>query len=276
MAVGALSACSGGANPNDKWPGLNELTLASAPPQNAVKRVDGVLAVADRLAANGDISGALALYRQAAIEPGAPPEAMIQYGRALFSTAAFDLAAGAYANVLASNPVQPDAIEGLGASLLAQGRPADARAPIEQAVRGSATPRTIRGLAVLRTMEGELEEARLIYRKALAMWPTDLDLKINHALNEALAGDCDTATTAGQEVLVSPYVRTQHVATQALVFAICGRVTDADLAAERSLSAAGAQAMHEQAIRVRTAATPAEKAAAIGVVARSVDNRRQP
>jgi Flp pilus assembly protein TadD len=241
--------------------GRDELATASAPSGN-----DHLTAIGDRMLAAGDTANALGAFRQAATAPGAPPEAMLRYARALLQTGEPDYAAGAFADALDRRPGNSDARRGLGVAQLARGKPEEARPHLEQSVRERADARSIRALAVLRTMEGQVDEARAVYGKALAKWPQDLDLRANDALFEALAGNCSEAENQAGRVATSPYVRAQHVAVQALTLALCGKEAEAAQRAAPAMSPDGARALLQKAARARAAESLAAKAVILGVV----------
>lgn len=243
----------------------DELTTAPPPPTVRTNEGEGLIAVADRMLASGDTAGALGLYQKSAVQPNADRQAMLRYARALFYTSSYELAAGAFASVLAEEPRNADALRGLGASLLARGKTEEARTHLEAAVRQSSDVRSIRVLAVLRVMEGETEEARMVYRKAMALWPKDLDLRVNYALHEALANNCTEAADVGQQVMTSPFARPQHIGAQALILALCGREAEAGTLAAQVMGAAGVRGVLEHAAQARRASNPVQRAAAVGI-----------
>ncbi len=261
---------AGGTGPS--WFGDAVSLAATSPPADKNQ-----LAIADRLLAGGDEAGALRFYHDAATRADAAPDAMLRYAQLLLRVGSYDYAAGAFSEVLNRDPGQAAARRGLGAALLAGGKVDEARPHVEQAVRESADVRSIRNLAVLRALEGRLEEARGVFSKAKERWPSDLDLRINHALLEAVAGDCKAAESLGHSVTISPFVQQRHLAVDGLVLALCGQDEKARQVAGQSLSASGLAMLFKKAAEVRPADSFAARAAAVGAipVAASAQSGRQ-
>jgi len=256
-----VGACAGGRLED---PGFGRDELGTARP-NAVGE-GAITAVGDRMLAAGDADGAIGAYRRAATATGAGPDAMLRYAKALMAAGSANFAAGAYSELLTKYPRDPGALRGLGAALMAQGKIAEAKAPVEAAVREDPEARSIRALAVLRAMEGQKDEARAVYEKALAKWPRDLELRVNHALFEALAGDCAASDREGDAVITSPFVRPRHVGVRALAMAVCGREEEAERVAGEIMSGEGARALTKRASAVRAGASLADKAVEAGVL----------
>jgi Flp pilus assembly protein TadD len=227
---------------------------------------DSLLTIADKTLASGDVNSSIDLYRQSASTSGDRPEALIRLGQILFSKGDYDHAVGAFAEALSRRPSNPEALRGLGVSQLAAGRLEDAERSIEQAVRQDPNVGSIKDLAVLRMLQGQPDEARMVYQKALARWPQDLSLKSNFAISEALGKNCQTAIGRGQEAAMSPFAREQNVAVYALVLALCGQEAEAKEIGSKVMSDVGMEKLLQQAAAASSAADPAIRAAIIGVV----------
>lgn len=236
-------------------------------PQASARASDnGLIVVADNTLASGDTATALRLYREAATARGGSAQALVRYGKVLFSSGQYDFAAGAFAEALNREPWNREAVSGLGVAQLADGRLEEAEPNLEQVVRKAADARSVRNLAVLRMLQGQTEEARLLHRKALARWPQDLDLRSNFALAEAIDNQCETALKLAHEAVTSPFARSQHVAIYALVLAMCGQEREAREAGRGVMSEAGVDNLIHQVEVARQTEDPAQRALALGVV----------
>lgn len=241
--------------------------LGGCASQTPVKAAnDGLTVVAENTLASGDAETALRLYREAAIANGGSPKALVRYGQLLFSRGQYDLAAGAFSEALHREPWNKEAMAGLGVAQLADGRLDQAEPNLEQVVRKAADARSVRNLAVLRLLQGQMEEARLLQEKALRRWPQDLDLKSNFALSEAVDERCGPAIDTARAAVASPFARPQHAAAYTLVLAICGQEGEARDVGRGVMSEAGVDALLRQAAQVRQAEDAAGRAAAVGAV----------
>lgn len=257
VAAGSLSSCS------TTTPGTDGGVKDRAQPARAG---ENMLAIADRTLASGDVNSALDLYRQAASSADKSPEALLRLGQLLFARGEYDYAAGAFSETLIRQPKNGEALRGLGMAQLAQGQLDDAERNIEQAVRADVSVRSIEDLAVLRMLQGDPDEAGMVYQKALARWPQELNLRSNFALSDALSEKCERALKTGREAATSPFARPQHVAAFALVLALCGHDQEARIFGRKAMSDVGVDKLLDQAAAARQAGSMAERAAAIGVV----------
>lgn len=255
--VAGLAGCRGGAPPST--PDM------PAAPDYAQRQGGSLLAIADRTLASGDGDAALDLYRQAARD-SKEPDALLRLGQVLFARGQYDYAAGAFHEALLRQPGNGDALRGLGISLLAQGQMQDSGKIIETAVRAHDDARSVRDLAILRIFQDEGEEARLVFFKALGLWPADLALRSNYALFEALAGNCDQAEKVGRDAAMSPFAHPQQRASFALTLAACARDTEAAGIARQVMSESGAAALLALAAQIRKVDGLAARAAVVGVV----------
>lgn len=238
---------------------------APAGPDHAPRQSGSLVEIADRTLASGDGDAALDLYRRAARESDRP-DALLRLGQVLFARGQFDYAAGAFKEVLLRQPDNAVALRGLGVSQLAQGQVQDSGKTIETAVRAHDDVRSVRDLAVLRIFQGEGEEARLVFFKALGLWPEDLALRSNYALFEALANNCDQAVKVGRDAATSPFAHPQQGGAFALTLAVCGRDAEATEAARRVMSDKGSDALLALAAQIRKADGLAARAVIAGVV----------
>lgn len=224
-----------------------------------------LLAIADRTLASGDDGAAIDLYRQAA-RGAKEPDALLRLGQILFARGQYDYAAGAFHEALLRQPGNADALRGLGVSQLALGQVQDSGKVIETAVRAHDDARSVRDLAILRIFQDEGEEARLVFFKALGLWPADLALRSNYALFEALAGNCDQAEKVGRDAAMSPFAHPQQRASFALTLAVCAHNAEAAGIARQVMSEAGAAALLALAAQIDKVDGLAARAAIVGVV----------
>lgn len=227
---------------------------------------NGLLVMADNTLANGDLPTALKLYRQAATANGGSSQALIRYGQVLFGAGQYDFAAGAFAEALHREPWNREAMTGLGVAQMADGRLDEAQDNLEQVVRKTADARSVRNLVVLRLLQGQIEEARLLQEKAVKRWPQDLDLRANFGLSEALDNRCDSGVGMVHDAVASPFARGQHAAMYALALALCGREDEARDTARQVMSEAGVEHLLQQATAARQVDDPASRIVAVGLV----------
>lgn len=142
--------------------------LVAADPKNPIFR--GELAKAFRR--KGEIARAVPLYRQAAEDAPADPDAWYNLATALQEAGRAAEAREAIRSAMHLDPARPEAHNTLGIVLLAEGKPAEARQEFELAV--SIDPRNATALNnlgnVLRAL-GRTGEAESAYQRAVAVAP---------------------------------------------------------------------------------------------------------
>jgi choline-sulfatase len=255
--------------PEDAGRALAELSaLVEADPRNPVFR--GELARAYRQ--RRDLEHALPLYRQAAADAPADPEAWYNLAAALQEAGRAGEAKTAIERAVHLDPGRPEAHNTLGIIHLAEGRPEEARREFEIASsldRRNATALNNLG-NVLRGL-GRLDEAEAAYRRAAALAPRYAEplnglgtleverdrpaaalsffeqalrlapgyheVRLNQGIAHQMAGETDAAAAAYREFLAAtggdPQFAEQRRAAQQLLARLPGRGTASALEERR-------------------------------------------
>lgn len=190
----------------------------------------------------GDATGAIALFRRAhAIDPAAEPP-LLSLGQTYRLVGAHFEAEGAYRVLLERDPTHAEARRGVANALIAQRQPAEALAVLEAAppvpVRPDEPPPGIDPLlentkGVALDMLGRHAEAVAAYTEALSVAPSDLDIRSNLALSQALAGEHATAVRAMRAVASAPMASLRHRQNLVIVLGLSGDLAAAEEAALR-------------------------------------------
>jgi len=224
-----------------------------------------MLKLAGDVEARGDQHTALALYARAAENSGNATEAQLRLGHAQLKARNYAAANEAFAKVLTTEPEHPDALLGLGTAKLKSGdnegsaRTLGAACPLASAA--SACNRLGTALILL----GRLDEALAAFDRAQSLAPNDLDIKVNTALTQALAGRTNEAVTAMRTVAQSPLAQPRHQANLVMVLGIAGQLDEARKVNVPDMSQAQRQDLLARAKKVREAPNPLAKARAIGL-----------
>ena len=223
-----------------------------------------LMRMGDNMRANGDPASAAEFYRGAASKEPADPAPLVRLGDLRRAEGDDAQAEAAYRLALATAPRNAGANGGLVATLLGQGRGADALALLEPLARNSPDARTLRNLGVALDMAGKQEEAQAAYRRGLAAAPADADLHGNLAFSLAISGDTEAALRSMQTAALLPAGRAWQTANLVLLLAMTGREDEAQ-ARSAGMPRGALAALLEQGRRARNAGTPAARAVALGV-----------
>ncbi|GGF05440.1 hypothetical protein GCM10011611_08700 [Aliidongia dinghuensis] len=260
LALLGLQACSNGGSRAEAP------TVASA----TADRGESLARMADDAAARGDMTTALAFYRQAALAAsnGADGNAagpMLMYGNALMAVGAYDQAGGAFRRVVEREPENAQALVGLGSADLALGKSTEAADLLQRVIaRHPEDLRARRNLGVALDLAGRHAEAQAAYREGLGRSPDDEDLKADLALSLALAGDAGQSVALIREVAASPFAEPRHLRNAVLVLSLAGQDQEAQRLAERRLPADTARQLMARIQTLKTKETAQDRTAAIG------------
>ena len=225
-----------------------------------------LIRMGDNLRANGDLAGAAEFYRGASLKGPADPAPLVRLGDLRRAEGDDDQAEAAYRVALAASPRDAGASAGLAATLLRQGRGADALALLEPLAQARPDARTLCNLGVALDMVGRQADAQAAYRRGLAAAPADADLYGNLAFSLAISGDTEAALRSMQMAAALPAGQAWQSANLVLLLAMAGR----EDAARTRARAAGMPpetlaALLDQGRRARNATTADGRAAALGV-----------
>ncbi len=222
--------------------------------------------LADSLRESGQLSTAIAFYQQAASKSNEAGD-LVLLGQALAEGGAHEQAAGAFRRALVRESGHPDALLGLGTSLLASGDIDRSIQYLEQLVNeggGSGTAR-YSALGAALDIAGRHDQAVAAYTTGLDLAPDNLDLKTNLALSYAFNNRHVEAINLMIEVTNALEARRVHHRNHVLVLALAGQERDAAATGVRMLGEKETQDVMAQAANVRQLPTGADRARAIGL-----------
>ena len=216
----ALGACAPdvmtGSVPSD--PGSTNQPLATA---------ERMMRMGDSAMAAGDPATALGFYSRAVWLDSDNYPLMIRLGGALNGLNAYAHGAEAFRKALAVAPRDPEALRGLGNSLLAQNRPLLAREQYQTALETSNDPRLFGAVGVTLDMTADHEAAQGYYRRGLEKVPDDLTLRNNLALSLMLGHQFSDAIATQKGVIADPRSTMRHRQNLAMIYGLAGRTNDA-------------------------------------------------
>ena len=256
--AGALPAC-GARVPQTQ-------TVVAGPEELRGTPTEALVRLGDSLRAGGDADGAAQFYEAAVARDGRDAAVLDRLGDALLAAGDPARAEGAFRAALAVSPGDGAAGTGLGIALLARHEPAAALPFLQSAARSSGDPRVLRNYGVALDMLGRPADAQAVYRRGLAGFPADPDLRGNLALSLAIAGDTEAAVREIEAAVNGPNASDRVRANRVMLLAMAGRAGDAE-AAGRGLPQPGrTAALIAQGERARSAPDAAARAAALGTV----------
>lgn len=251
LLAAVLAACAG------RRPTSSPADLGSAA---------SLIRMGDNLRANGDLAGAAEFYRGASLKGPADPAPLVRLGDLRRVEGDNAQAEAAYRVALASAPQDAGARAGLAATLLRQGRGADALALLEPLAQNSPDAQTLCNLGVALDMVGRQADAQATYRRGLAAAPANADLHGNLAFSLAISGDTEAALQSMQTAAALPSGQAWQPANLVLLLAMAGREDTARMRAQAAgMPTETFAALLGQGRRARDAATPGGRAAALGV-----------
>ena len=229
-------------------------------------RNGNVLRLATDIEARGSVETALPLYERAAAVPGADAATQSKLADAYATLRRHDEAEAAYRTALAKNPEYGPAHLGLGVTLVRLGRAQDGLASLNKAAPLVGSAAAYDRLGVAHIVVGQPDEALASFEQANSLDPDDLDIATNLALAAALSGYREKAIAVAMELTKAVELKPYHRRNLVLVFGICEEERHAKLAAARALDPHTVESLLEHAQALREAASPKERALALGMI----------
>jgi Flp pilus assembly protein TadD len=240
IALGLLAGLSGCANN----PVLDLIRPASQTSREAredastrTPKAAAVVRVANASARRGDWPLAASLYRRALGLHSENSEAATGLATSLGKLGAYNDALEVWQHTLSLRPNDPDALRGVGNTLIRIDQPEQALPYFEQALTKSNDPRLFSGIGVASDMIGEHKLAQSFYRSGLINAPKDLSLRNNLALSLLFSGDPGEAVRLLRRVIVDPLATKRHRANLSLALVMAGETTAAQSISRMDLPA---------------------------------------
>jgi Flp pilus assembly protein TadD len=213
--------------------------VSSAEPLNTYDRY---LRIADKARKGGNFAMAASMYQRANALAPEKAEPIVGLAEMAAETGDLDRATALFAEAVRQAPNDASARRGYGGVLLQQNRPADAADQFLVAFEVSPTDVTsINGLGVSLDLLGEHEEAQRTYLEGLKQVPDNVSLHNNYALSLALSGNNEKAATLLRQIVADGNAGRRVRQNLALVYALAGRIRDAEAVVGTDLSAAEAR-----------------------------------
>lgn len=204
--------------------------------------VAALIEAGDLNLAQGDYSGAVALYRSAHNAAPQDPVPLVKLGYAMAEGGSPEEATGAFRAALTLDPLNADARRGMANALVSIDEPALALPHYEQAKK--LTPDDYRiylGMGVAQDLLGNHEGAKEIYREGLVASPGNLDLQHNLGLSQVLAGEMDEGLDLLRTIANRSGTPAQYRQTLALGYALAGMEDEARAVASLDLGPAAVE-----------------------------------
>ncbi|MCJ8141082.1 tetratricopeptide repeat protein, partial [Falsirhodobacter halotolerans] len=195
------------------------------------------------------------------------PAAQIRLGQGMLDAGQPERAATAFRAALNTAPENGPALLGLGTAQLRADQVEGAARTLAIAapkVRSSAAYNRL-GTALILT--GQPPEAEAAFRQALKLEPANLDTQSNIALAQALAGQPAAGAETARAVTTSPRSERRHYRNLMLILVLAGQEDAARAVHVPDDGEADRRAFIAEARNIRSIATPAGKARAIGLLA---------
>lgn len=228
--------------------------------------ISTLVAIGDKMRAEGDLMGAMAFYQHASQRAPHDSTPLIREGETYIDLNSPLRAAAVFREALMVDAGSREATLGLAVADLALGQPTQAAKLLAPLVPGAADTRVLRNYGVALDLLGEQAQAQTVYRRALRIAPTDGDLHADLALSLAISGDMQGALDEMESALVAPENLPWRYADHVLLLALAGQTDDARALGERTLGTLQTADLLARADRARTAGTPAARAGALGLV----------
>src|SRR5262249_57715652 len=151
----------------------------------------------------------------------------LRLGEAQLKARNYTAASEAFAKVLTTDPEHPDALLGLGTAKLKSGDNEGSARTLGIACPLASAASACNRLGTALILLGRLDDALAAFERAQSLAPNDLDIKVNIALTQALAGRTHEAVAAMQNVAQSPLAQPRHQANLLMVLGIAGRLRGA-------------------------------------------------
>ena len=184
---------------------------------------DSLVALGEEMAARGDHSGAIALFRQAHRSSLFAVEPLLHLGRSLMAVGRYGEAIEVLLLAHGRDENRVDVLSALGKAYLVLGEPNMAERQFRAAIaQGGARALAYSGLGISLELAGHHNEAMATFERGLALYPDDLDLRSNKALVLAMTGNADEAVEILTQVVLSPGTGQNYRANLALAYVFAG------------------------------------------------------
>jgi Flp pilus assembly protein TadD len=213
----ALGACS-----TFNWFNASAAQSIKVPTMRGTDR-DSLTALGKEMAARGDHSGAIALFRQAHRSSLFDIEPLLQLGRSLMAVGRYGEAIEILQLAYERDPGRVDVLSALGKAYLVLGQPTFAERQFRAAVALERAPAmAYSGLGVSLEIAGQHAQALANFERGLALYPDSLDLRNNKALVLALSGSPEQAIEILTAVVLSPGAGQNYRANLSLAYVFAG------------------------------------------------------
>lgn len=211
-----LGACA-----SDGW--LASLGLTDPAAREGEVTSESLMRVADATRASGELTTAAGMYNRA--HELAPDEIapLLSLGDTLRRMGSSFTAVEAYRAALALEPRNPEALRGLGASLLEIDQPEHAIAQLELALDVAKDHRVYNALGVAHDMLGDHAAAQVYYREGLELAPASAQIANNFGLSLALTGEFGEAIAMLERAVQDPSATPRFRQNLALAYGLAGR-----------------------------------------------------
>jgi Flp pilus assembly protein TadD len=200
--------------------GDGQIITRTTPKQSAA----ALARVAKRAQDDGDLQGAVQLYRRSLALDPEQVQVALALGQALNAMDDHRGALEAYRQVLRTDANNPEAVRGQAVALIGLDRPREAAEQFRWAL--ARTPRDYRlhgGLGVALDLMGDHRAAQASYQTALTLQPNDSGTINNLGLSLALTGDYARATQLLGGLAESPRATARARQNLALVYGLMGQ-----------------------------------------------------
>lgn len=226
VAAIALAVALGGCATNTESDLAREGVKAEKSMSQAGAGRSSLLAMADAMAADGDHSAAIPVYRRAHAKNSGAAAPLIGLGRSLMAMGQVVDAETAFRKAVDREENNPDALAGHGSALLRMDRPGVALPLFEKALSvAPAQSDAVRGLALAQDMTGRHDDAIATYERHLGSG--DLKLRNNYGLSLALHGKTEDGILVLEEVMRDGRAGPSQRQNMALAYLLAGRDGDA-------------------------------------------------
>lgn len=235
-------------------------------PHSATNTAPSMVRLGDDMRRNGDLAGALAIYRSAERSDQHDPIPLERMGETLLALGDAARAEQAFRAALTLAPNDANATRGLAQALLAEHHADEALPILRGLAAGSSDPRLLRAYGTALDLTGQPEAAQIVYRQGLQIAPADADLHGNLALSLAISGDTQGALQQMRAATDAPDPDPRQEANAVLIMALAGQADAARERGDRALGAAATEVLLGRAAQARAATDARGRALALGVI----------
>jgi len=230
----AASACTA-SNPT----GANSQTPSQS---SASLQAQVAFDIAAREQAAGDTAEAIAYYNSVVtLHSKLKVRAYVGLGDTLLDAGVINEAADDYRQALRLSPENPQALIGIGATLVALDQPVAAESELRKGLELSPSARGLRALTIVEDLLGKYQVAVSDSEGGLSQFPDDRGLREDLGLSQALAGDFEDAVATMQAAASASDAAARDRLNLALVLGLAGRDAEAAEAAQGDLDATSIQ-----------------------------------